>query len=307
MTRIVLTLALAALITGSASAHHMGIGEGDWGGFGLDGFGLGGFGGGRHGGFWGGDEFGFGRGGFGFGYGGFDTERLQTHFETKFQDLMTNYDTGLADIEDFYNSTEYTDVVDGVQKLVDRYGLFLTGVEHSVTRLGDVIQTVTDDLSFYTDLQAQYEARDDLSQDKLDRILMRLTGIEDHLTSKIDLLTGKQTTLSDNLGTYQSFSDDLSAYLDKIVSAAGTTGSTDTPTAVVAATSVLTDNSVLDVASALAATADEVAPTPYVSIVEPPQLAVAAATVAEPSAGLLAATAASVLALWSSSRRRAKM
>lgn len=296
MKRIVLTFTLVALLAGSANAHHIGFGEGGFGGFG--------FGGGHHGGFWGGDEFGFGRGGF--GHGGFDTERLQTHFETKFQDLMTNYDTGLAEIEDFYNSSEYTDVVDGVQKLVDRYDLFLTGVEHSVTRLGDVIQTVTDDLSFYTDLQAQYEARDDLSQERLDRIVTRLMGIEDHLSNKIDLLTEKQTTLSDNLGTYQSFSGDLSAYLDEIVAAAGTTDSTETPTEALAAMSVMTDDSVLEIAPALAATAEEVAPAPYVSIVEPPQLAVAAATVAEPSAGLLAATAATVLALWRSSRRREK-
>jgi hypothetical protein len=213
-------LAVIALVAQTAQAGHLGLG-----GFGDLGLG------GQRGGFGGFDRFdrafgnGFGGGLIG-GLASLDAERLQTHFENKFDDLQSDYDSGLADVEDFYNSDEYSDVVDGVGRLIDRYGLFLTGVEHSIDRLGDVITLANDDLSYYDDLIAQYQARDDLSQQRIDRIVNRLTSAEDRLNDKIDFLTEKQTTLSDNLGSYQTFSSDLSAYLDQIVAAGG--GTTDT-------------------------------------------------------------------------------
>ena len=177
------------------------------------------------------DRYGFDQGRFGHhgfggldlyrGWGDFSTDRLQTRFENTFDDLMTDYDTGLSEVEDFYSSDEYADVVDGVEHLVNKYDLFLSGVERSVERLDDIIAIANDDLDFYTELLADYESRDDLSDDWLDRIVMRLTRMQDRLTIRIDALTEKQTTLSDNLASYQTFSTDLSNYLSEIVSAGG--------------------------------------------------------------------------------------
>ena len=210
MKHVTITFAVIALVAQTAQAGHLGFGGG---GPGL---------GGHHGG--------FGEGGFGhqdelglFGGLGFDTERLQARFETKFEDLMSDYDTGLADIEDFYSSDEYSDVVDGVEHLVDRYDLFLGGVERSIDRLGDFISIANDDLTYYDELIAEYEAREDLSEERLERILDRLTNFQERLTTKIDFLTEKQTTLSENFASYETFSTDLSTYLTEIVTAGGGT------------------------------------------------------------------------------------
>jgi hypothetical protein len=189
---------------------ELGLGRdlGDWrDGLGLPGigpFGLHGFG-----------PFGLGF----FGLGGFGAEHLQMHFENRFEDLMAQYDMGLAEIEDFFNSDQYAKIVERVQRLVDKYDLFLGGLERCIDRLGDIIMIVNDDLSFVNDLIADYEARDDLPAERLERILSTLMHFQDHLEMKVDRLTEKQTTLNENLGTYQMFSDELSAYLAEIVAA----------------------------------------------------------------------------------------
>jgi hypothetical protein len=236
-------LAIIALVAQTAQAGHFGFGRG---GPGL---------GGRHHEFGGGDLF----SGDLFGRSGFDTERQQTRFETRFDSLQADYDTGLADIEDFFSSDEYASVVDGVEHLTDRYGLFLSGVERSIDRLGDFIAIANDDLTYYDDLLADYQAREDLSAERLERIVNHLTSIQERLTTKVDFLTEKQSTLSENFASYQTFSGDLSTYLSDIVAASSGT---------------------LDTAAALAATAPVV------------MLGDGDSTFCEPSENALAATAA---------------
>lgn len=270
MKRFFFAIALAVTCVEIAQAGLLGFG-----GFGLSGFGHHGFGG-RYGGFV-----------------GFGTEQLQTRFETKIEDLMTDYDTGLAEIDDFFNSDEYSEIVTGVERLVDRYDLFLAGVERTAERFGDVLAIVNDDLTYYTDLITEYQARDDLSEERLDRILMRLTNIQDHLTTKIERLTDQQSTLSANLDSYNLFSTELSDYLAEIVAAGGgMTGSAETTTEIV---------------TALAATA---AMSEVVSLVDSASIsaaslsALAATAVVEPTSGLLLAISATVLAVGRRPRAR---
>lgn len=278
MRCLTITFALVALVAQTAQAGHLGLG---WGELGLgghrDGF--------EH------DGFGFG-GGFGdFGGFGFNTDRIQSRFETRFENLQSDYDTGLADVEDFYNSDEYNNVVDGMERLVDRYDLFLSGVERSVTRLGDFISIANDDLTYYDDLIAKYEARTDLSQERIDRIVSWLTNKQDRLSTRIDLLTEKQTTLSDNLSTYQSFSTDLSTYLADIITAGGgTAGDTsgDTAAALLSTTARLS-------AMASATLADDT------SVCDATSSALSAAAVPEPA---LSGIGAALLGLLRLRRRR---
>jgi hypothetical protein len=226
MKLLTVSFAVIALVAQTAQAGHLGFGGG--------GLGLGGHHGGFHGGgFLGGDVLG---GGLVGGLGGLGAEQLQTRFEDKFADLQLDYDTGLEEIEDFYTSDDYTSIVESMERLVDRYDLFVTGVR-SIERLGDYISIATDDLSFYDELIAEYEAREDLSEERLERIINRLTNFQEHLTTKIDLLTEKQTTLSESLPTYETFSTDLSTYLAEIVTAGGGTiddSSEDTASAILA-------------------------------------------------------------------------
>lgn len=191
-----------------ASAGRMGLdGLGGFGGFGF---------GGHHGGFGGG------------GFGHFDLEAQQTRFEDRFTDLMTEYDTGLSEITDFYLSEEYTEIVEDAERLTDRYDFFLSGVERSIDRTGDVIAILNDDVTYYQDLLADYQSRDDLSAERLERIETWLNRSIDRLTGKVDSLTELRTTLETNLPTYQSFATDLSAYLDEIIAAGGGTDLTAT-------------------------------------------------------------------------------
>jgi hypothetical protein len=276
MRQLTITFAVIALAAQTAQAGHLGFGPG---GLGL---------GGHHG------EFRHGGGPGGFGGFGLDTEQIQTRFEDKFADLQTDYDTGLEEIDDFYSSDEYGDVVDGVERLTDRYDLFLSGVERSIERLGDFIEIVTDDLTFYDELIAEYEARDDLSAERLERILDRLTNQQERLTTKIDFLTEKQTSLSESLPTFQDFSSGLSTYLADIISAGGGTiddSSNETAAAMLAA-------SALRSTSPLAAlVADE-------SFCETPSAMLEATVAPEPAAILLSLMAASIFVLRRPKRRQ---
>lgn len=270
MRTLLLTISLAVMTVQTAQAGHLGLG-------GPGGLGLGG----HHGEFGrGGGSFG---GGMGFG-GGLNAEAIQTRFETKLTDLQTDYDTGLADIEDFYNSDEYTDVVDGVETLSDRYDWFLTGVEWTIERLGDFISTATEDLTFYEELLAKYEADEDISEARLERLTTRINDITDTLTIKIDYLTNKQTTLSDNFGSYQTFSDDLATYLADVTAAGG--GTTDETTEVTSALSLLSSSPLMALA-----TADE-----DMSFCDLPQEPVDATAAPEPSAFLTCLLALGLMA-----------
>jgi hypothetical protein len=275
MRRYVFIAVLVSLASQAAEAGHMGFG-----GLGFGGFGFGG----HHGGF-------HGLGGFGF----FATERLQTHFENKFADLMAEYDDGVANVEDFFNSDQYTEIVDDVERLVDRDDLFVAGVERSIDRIDDILMIANDDLDFYEQLLADYQARDDLSEERLMRIEDWITNIQDHLNMKIDRLTDQQATLSDNLGSYQSFNDELAAYLNEIVAAGGgTTDETASVSDVLAA-------SIAEIVAADGATANDsiasnvaslvVASSTSVSAAEPLRLVASPAAVAEPSTLLLLAAA----------------
>ncbi len=208
---------LALLVLASpAFAHGDGGGFGGLGGFGFD------FGGGRHG-------FG-GYGGFGgdFGLGFFDAARTQDRFATQFDSLQTKYDDGVANTTDFFTTTAYDNIVSKTERLDDGYGLFVSGVERSIDRITDLISTTNDDITYYNNLLADYQADTTLSATRLDRIEAWINRMTDRLDSRVTSLTNSQTTLQTNLPTYQTFETDLDKFLADI-QAAGS-GTTDTST-----------------------------------------------------------------------------
>lgn len=205
------TLMLAAV---ASTAHGHGLRLGD---FTLD---INGFGGGRgHGGFrlefGGGGGHGFGLGSWGLGGGEF----LQGRFEDKLDDLMMEYDDGVAEIEDYYNSEEYEDVVDDTERLSDRYGRFLNGVDSSIDWLDLSIDRLNEKSDYLNDLLTELEADDDISAERLERVTDWINIAQDFLTVKIDHLTEKQTMLADNLLEYQDFDTEITSFLDTIIAA----------------------------------------------------------------------------------------
>jgi len=175
---------------------------------------------GRIGGGWGAHRGEFGRLGL-FGFGFFDTEKTQERFETRFESLQTQYNEGVATGDDYFSTDDYTRVLDKTEALDDRYGLFVSGVERSISRLDDIISLAQDDVTYFNDLLADYRADDSLSEARLARIEAFINRITDRLNSKIDTLTEKQTTLQTNLPTYQSFQTKISTFLADITAASG--------------------------------------------------------------------------------------
>lgn len=154
-----------------------------------------------------------------FGFPGLDPERLQTRFEDRFDKLMSEYEMGMADVDNYFQSEDYMDIVDDTKVLTDRYDWFLSGAIRQIERLGDTIDYLNDDVMHYMDLITEYESRDDLPQRYLDRVLMRLSNTKEYLNTKIDWLTDKQTMLSEDLPTYEMFSSELSMWLEEILGA----------------------------------------------------------------------------------------
>ena len=97
------------------------------------------------------------------------------------------------------------------------------GVERSIDRLDDVISIANDDLTYYNDVLADYQADDTLSEQRLARIERWIGRLTDALDSKINWLTEKQTDLQTGLPTYQAFQTDLSAFLTDITTAGSST------------------------------------------------------------------------------------
>jgi hypothetical protein len=216
--------------------------------------GLGGMhGGGRHGGH------------RGFGYGIFNTEATQSYFEDTFSDLMTEYDDGLAGIEDYYNSDEYDDVVSDVELLSDRYGFFLNGIERAIDRFDSMLTSLNDQNTYFDDLLAEYQADEELSEERLERIETWITTIQDILGLKIDVITEKKTTLTENYDTYTTFGEEIDSYLDSIITASGGTVDTDetsTETSALAASAPLYANAEVVAACEQASAAATAVPEP---------------------------------------------
>ncbi len=154
---------------------------------------------------------------------GMSVDAIQNRFEDQLADIMLAYDEGVAGSEDYYTTDEYADLVGKTEWLVDSYDWFLTGVERTIEHIDDYIASANDELTFYDELLAKYEARDDLSETRLARIVDRIASAQDMLSLQIDLLTYKQTTLEENLATYATLQTDLASYLDEIVAAGGGT------------------------------------------------------------------------------------
>jgi hypothetical protein len=167
-----------------------------------------------------------GHGGFHGGglLGSLAPELAQARFEDRFADIMAGYDDGVANIEDYYNSDEYDDVLDDMGRLVDRYDWFVIGVEKQVDYLGSAIDRSNERLDYFDDLLAEYQERDDLSEKRLARIEDWITTIQDGIQFKIDLLTDRQMDLTEGLPTYEAFQTEITDYLAEITAAGGTTG-----------------------------------------------------------------------------------
>jgi hypothetical protein len=185
--------------------------------------------------------FGFGHGhgiGLGLAFGFFDAERTQERFETRFDDLMTDYEDGVANIPDFFTTDDYTDIVDDTERLSFKYELFVGGVERNIDRLGSVIDFANDELTYFNDLLADFQANENISPERLEKIETWITRITDGIDTKIDRLTEKQTTLETNLPTYVSFQTDIDTFLDDIVAAGETPDPPLVATSLVAASFV---------------------------------------------------------------------
>jgi hypothetical protein len=218
-TTIIAVLGLLLSVS-SANAHGGGDGFGGVGDLGGLGFGLGL--GGDHQGFGG-----FGRFGGDYGLGVFNADSTQTRFQSQFDTLKTKYDDGVANTTDFFTMDTYDNIVSKTERLDDRYGLFVTGVQHSIDTLGNLITQTNDDITFYNDLLTNYQSDTRISSTRLDRIELVINHVLDRLDSRVTSLTDKQTTLQTNFPTYQSFQTDLDKFLSDIQAAgSGTSGTT---------------------------------------------------------------------------------
>lgn len=168
-----------------------------------------------------GDHEKLGGGLFGAPIGWRNSAAVQSRFENKFADLADAYDLGVAQIEDFYSSDDYDHIVERMERLVDRYDWFVTGVERTIDRLGDAIASANDDVTFFDELLAAYQGRDQLSEKRLARVEDWIMTIQDGLQLKIDVFTEKQSDLAASLPTYQDFQSQLTTYYDEIVAAGG--------------------------------------------------------------------------------------
>lgn len=228
-----------------------------------------------------------GHGGFHGGLlGSLAPELAQSRFEDRFANIMADYDDGVANIDAYYNSDEYDDVLDDMDRLVDRYDWFVIGVEKQVDYLGDAIDRSTARLDYFDGLLAEYQERDDLSEKRLARIEDWITTIQDGIQFKIHLLTDRQTELTADLPTYEAFQTEITDYLAEITAAGAPTGD-----GVVDAALAPSASSPL----AVAAASGEVASSPPVAN---------ATAVPEPNAAALALLAAMGVA--AKLRRRAR-
>ncbi len=225
----------------------------------------------RGGGGFGGDLF--GRGGFGadFGGRGFDFESIQTRFETKFTNLMGDYDTGLADTTDFYTSEDYMDIVSRMERLTERYDSFVLRSESYLDSLGGLITNVTGRQTYYDELLASYQARTDISATRLAKITTQIGSIQTKLDNKLTFLTDQQTSLTTLLPTYTVYQTTLGAYLEEIIAAGG--GTTETT----AASLALSAPTTASVMSAYYAAPAQVANVAAAAVPEPNSLAILAA------------------------------
>lgn len=233
----------------------------------------------------------FGGHGLGLGLGGGLTgtpvaDFVQTRFEDRFEDLMTEYDEGLAEIEDYYESDDYDEVVSDVDRLADRYDWFVSGVERSVDRIGDVITRANERLTFLQELLEDFQDRDGLAG-RLERIEDLITGLQNGVERGIDLLTERQTNLSENLVGYRDFQGEIMDFYDTIVAAGGGTSTGDASSAAALSAFILP-------------TAGSSSSSAPASVGDAP--AVVAAAVPEPSSLALAALGA-LGALWGRARR----
>ena len=151
-------------------------------------------------------------------------EFAQERFEDRFADIMADYDDGLATIDDYYNSDDYADVLADTNRLVTRYDGFVTGVERQIDFVGNAINRSNERIDHFDDLLADYQERDDLSERRLARIERWITGVQDVIQFKIDLLTERQTSLTEDLPAYQDFQMEIGDYLDEITAAGQMTG-----------------------------------------------------------------------------------
>lgn len=207
---------LLALISLSSPAFSHGEGGGvrglnDFGAFGF------GFDGGHH-------DFGE------FGLGFSNAENAQARFESQFESLKTKYDDGVVNTTDFFNTSTYDSIVSKTERLDDRYGLFVSSVSRSIDRIGNLISITNDDIAYFDNLLADYQSDTTISASRLDRIEAWISRITDRLNSRVDSLTAKQTTLQNDLPTYQAFQMDIDNFLSDIQTAGGGTSNSTTVT-----------------------------------------------------------------------------
>jgi len=237
-TKFIAIAAILGFLTLTVPAHAHGRGN-DFGSFGLfGGLGFDGLGFGDH--FGGFGRFNFGDFGWlGLGLGSSSADRLQTRFTDQFDALKTQYDNGVANNTDFFTTDTYDRIVNKTQRLDDRYMTFVDAVQSTIDRIPDLVSLTNDNIDFYNNLLADYQADTSIPSAKLDRIELVINHITDRLNSRIESLNNTESTLQANLSTYQTTESDISKFLSDIQAAGGGTSGVSTSPSLVSLTNTL--------------------------------------------------------------------
>ncbi|QDU91389.1 hypothetical protein Pla175_48110 [Pirellulimonas nuda] len=203
-------------------------------------------------------------------------DSVQGKFETDFSGLQMDYDDGLANISDFFESPEYTAVVSGVEHLISKHDIFLNGVELSIDALGRPADALNRSISRFDDLVNKIGALN-LPGNAAAHVEAALGLAENRVLSIRDRLLEPQMALAGKLEGYQEFNTEMQDYLDSIIDAASENGTeVGLMTSVSAAGGVtLTNNYVYSL------------PVMSASATSGTQLAVSGAAVPEPAAWVL--------------------
>ena len=173
---------------------------------------------------------GWGRFKFGsIGWGHFDP---QGRIEDKFADLMDAYDAGVQEVEDFFNSDEYQEIVDDLENLIDKDDHYLERIELRIEGVGNKIEHLEDKLSMIEEGWDPNQLGDlpDKWQDWAEHLHELKSDV---LSNILERLSEKQTSLEESLDENLMLNDDLNDYLEEILGSGGAAEVVESATAMI--------------------------------------------------------------------------
>jgi hypothetical protein len=147
---------------------------------------------------------------------GCNDAKIEQKFEDKFDTLSSELDDLIATVPDYADTDDYQELVDDIEKLIDRHGDFIDRVDAKIEHISDAIDRTGDSIEHLDDVLDRLHNNTHIPAKALAQIEKQIERAKSRIEDRIESLEAKKSALEDKLEQYGVFQSEVEDYLDNV-------------------------------------------------------------------------------------------